>query len=88
MIHRKASGLATKPSSLPGGAGARTPAAVMPAAIGEARDKLARGVTVRGGQRSPSTLVRYLAVLSHGFAVAVKQRGSWPEDSPLHNVYA
>jgi hypothetical protein len=47
----------------------------MLAVIAEARDKLARGVTVRGGQRFPSTLVRYLAALSHAFAVAVKQRG-------------
>ena len=40
---------------------------------------------MRGGQRSPSTLVRYLAALSQAFAVAVKQRG-WLEDSPLRKV--
>jgi site-specific recombinase XerD len=57
----------------------------MPAVIAEARDKLARGVTVRGGQCSPSTVVRYLAALSHAFAVALKQRG-WLEDSPLRKV--
>jgi integrase len=65
--------------------GTRTLADVTPAVIAEARDKLAREVTVRGGPRSPSTVVRYLAALSHAFAVAVKEWG-WLEDSPLRKV--
>ena len=65
--------------------GTRTLADVTPAVIAEARDKLARGLTVRGGPRSPSTVVRYLAALSHAFAVAVKEWG-WLEDSPLRKV--
>jgi integrase len=65
--------------------GTRTLADVTPAVIAEARDKLARGVTVRGAPRSPSTAVRYLAALSHAFAVAVKEWG-WLEDSPLRKV--
>ena len=63
----------------------RTLADVTPAVIAEARDKLARGVTVRGRQRSPSTVNRYMAALSHAFAVAVKEWG-WLEDSPLRKV--
>jgi len=65
--------------------GALSLADVTPARIAEARDKLARGVTVRGGPRSPSTVCRYLAALSHAFAVAVKEWG-WLEDSPLRKV--
>jgi integrase len=65
--------------------GTRSLADVTPAVIAEARDKLAKGVTVRGRQRSPSTVVRYLAALSHAFAVAVKEWG-WVEDSPLRKV--
>ena len=58
---------------------------VTPARIAEARDKLARDVTARGGQRGPATVNRYLAALSHAFAVAVKEWG-WLEDSPLRKV--
>ena len=58
---------------------------VTPARIAEARDKLARDVTARGGQRGPGTVNRYLAALSHAFAVAVKEWG-WLEDSPLRKV--
>jgi integrase len=57
---------------------------VTPAVIGEARDKLAR-MTVRGSQRSPSTVIRYMAALSHAFALAIKEWG-WLEDSPLRKV--
>lgn len=46
--------------------------------IGECRDELAR-------DRSPATVNRYLAVLSHAFAVAVKEWG-WLDDNPLRKV--
>ncbi|MGH8478860.1 MAG: tyrosine-type recombinase/integrase [Gammaproteobacteria bacterium] len=65
--------------------GALSLADVTPAMVAEARDKLARGMTVRGGQRSPSTICRYLAALSHAFAIAVKEWG-WLEDSPMRKV--
>ncbi len=53
--------------------------------IAEQRDKLLKGTTVRGKLRSPSTVVRYLAVLSHAFTVAMKEWG-WVEDSPMRKV--
>jgi integrase len=65
--------------------GTRTLADVTPAVIAEARGKLARGVTVRGRQRSPSTVNRYLAALSHALTVAMKEWG-WLEDNPLRKV--
>lgn len=56
-----------------------------PALIAEQRDKLLKGVTVQGKQRSPSTVVRYLAALSHALTVAIKEWG-WLEDSPMRKV--
>lgn len=58
---------------------------VTPALLAECRDELLNGVTVRGVQRSPSTVVRYMAVMSHAFTVAVKEWG-WLEDSPMRKV--
>lgn len=55
------------------------------ALIGEQRDKLARGITKHGKLRSSSTVVRYLAALSHAFTIAVKEWG-WLEDSPMRKV--
>ena len=51
---------------------------ITPAIIAEQRDKLLKGITVRGRIRSPSTVVRYMAALSHAFTVAVKEWG-WIE---------
>ncbi|MFT4554343.1 MAG: integrase, partial [Chlamydiales bacterium] len=58
---------------------------VTPALIAETRDSLARGVTYRGTQRSPATVVRYLASVSHAFTIAVKEWG-WVDDNPLRKV--
>lgn len=58
---------------------------VSPAAIVECRDALARGTTFKGTKRSPATVVRYLAVLSHAFTVAVKE-WQWMDDSPMRRV--
>ncbi len=58
---------------------------VSPAVIVEHRDKLKNGKTVRGTQRSPSTVNRYLAALSHVFTIAMKEWG-WVEDSPFRRV--
>ena len=58
---------------------------ISPALIVEHRDKLKNGVTVRGTQRSPSTVNRYLAALSPVFTIAMKEWG-WVEDSPFRRV--
>ena len=58
---------------------------VTPALIAQERDKLASGVTYRGSQRSPATVVRYLAALSCVFGIAVREWG-WLEDSPMRKV--
>ena len=58
---------------------------VTPALIAEHRDKLAKGSTVRGAQRSAATVNRYLAALSHLFTIAVREWG-WVEDNPLRKV--
>lgn len=58
---------------------------VTPALIVEQRDALARGFTTTGLQRSPATVVRYLAALGHAFTVAVKEWG-WMDDSPMRKV--
>jgi len=58
---------------------------VTPATIVECRDKLKNGITVRGTQRSPATVNRYLAALSHVFTFAMKEWG-WVEDTPFRRV--
>lgn len=65
--------------------GSYTLADVTPALIAERRDKLLNSKTVRGTIRSPSTVVRYMAALSHAFSIAVKEWG-WLEDSPMRKV--
>lgn len=56
-----------------------------PALIAEKRDKLLRGITYKGKVRSPATVVRYLAALSHAITMAIKEWG-WLEDSPMRKV--
>jgi len=56
-----------------------------PSLIGEQRDKLLKGSTFKGTPRSPSTVVRYLAAISHALTVAVKEWG-WLEASPMQKV--
>jgi len=58
---------------------------VTPALIVQYRDELASGITYRGTQRNPATVVRYMAALSHAFTIAVKEWG-WLEDSPMRKV--
>jgi len=58
---------------------------VTPAIIVEHRDKLKNGITCRGTQRSPSTVNRYLAALSHVFTIAMKEWG-WVEDTPFRRI--
>jgi len=64
--------------------GAYTLADVTPALLGETRDKLAKGDKPDKG-RSPATVVRYLAALSHLFTIAVNEWG-WLENNPVKKV--
>jgi integrase len=65
--------------------GAYLLADVTPALIVKCRDDLASGETNRGTQRSPATVVRYMAALSHAFTIAVND-WQWLEDSPMRKV--
>ena len=58
---------------------------ITPALIAQYRDKLARSPSQRSESRSPATVNRYLAVLSHLFTMTVKEWG-WLEDNPLRKV--
>lgn len=58
---------------------------ITPALIAEKRDLLLKGITKRNRLRSPATVVRYMAALSHAFTIAVKEWG-WIEDSPIRKV--
>lgn len=58
---------------------------VTPAILAECRDRLAFVDGERKVPRSPSTVVRYLAVLSHAFTMAVKEWG-WLDDNPMRRV--
>jgi integrase len=58
---------------------------ITPALIVECRDKLSSEPTPRGEQRSPATVVRYMAALSHAFTIAVNE-WQWLEDSPMRKV--
>jgi integrase len=58
---------------------------VTPALIVQFRDELAIGITYRGTQRTPATVVRYMAALSHAFTIAVKE-WAWLDDSPMRKV--
>ncbi len=58
--------------------GAYTLAEVTPSLLGQVRDQLAK-------ERSPATVVRYLAAISHLFTIAVNEWG-WLEDNPMRKV--
>ncbi len=55
------------------------------ALIAECRDELLREATRIKKKRSPATVNRYLAALSHCFTIAMKEWG-WVEDNPLRKV--
>ena len=62
-----------------------TLADITPVLIADIRDKLLDEKTKRGTPRSPATVVRYLASLSHAFTYAVKECG-WVEANPVLRV--
>jgi len=65
--------------------GKYTLAEATPALIAECRDELLAGITRLKKKRSPATVNRYLAALSHCFTIAVKEWG-WLDDSPMRKV--
>ncbi len=65
--------------------GVYTLADTTPAMIAECRDELLEGTTHLKVKRSPATVNRYLAALSHCFTIAVKEWG-WIDDSPMRKV--
>jgi integrase len=58
---------------------------ISPSQIAQKRDFLLKSITVRGRERSPSTVVRYMAALSHAYSVAMKEWG-WIEENPIKRV--
>lgn len=58
---------------------------VTPALLADCKDRLAFIDVERKVARSPSTVVRYLAVLSHAFTMGVKE-WLWLDDNPMRRV--
>lgn len=58
---------------------------VTSALLAECKDRLAFTDEERNVSRSPSTVVRYLAVLSHAFTMGVKE-WCWMDDNPMRRV--
>jgi len=58
---------------------------ITPALIAQHKDKLSQHAIPQKKCRTPATVNRYLAVLSHVFTMAVKEWG-WIEDNPLRKV--
>ncbi|SCA62546.1 Shufflon-specific DNA recombinase [Chlamydiales bacterium SCGC AG-110-M15] len=58
---------------------------ITPSVISTCRDELLRGLTRRKKQRSPATVSRYLAFLSHVFTVSIND-WDWLNDTPMRRV--
>jgi integrase len=58
---------------------------ITPALIGQYRENLSQDKNQQNKIRTPATVNRYLAVLSHVFTVLVKEWG-WAEENPLYKV--
>jgi integrase len=65
--------------------GAYSLADITPSLLAGYRDRLASTPTLRDRPRTPATVVRYLAALSHAFTIAVKEWG-WLETNPFTRV--
>ncbi|KTD41854.1 tyrosine-type recombinase/integrase [Legionella parisiensis] len=60
-------------------------AEITPARIVQCRNQLLNSMSHRGRTRTPATVNRYLAVLSHLFTMALKEWG-WVQENPLQKV--
>jgi integrase len=58
---------------------------IKPSLIAQKRDELLSGLTCKGKIRSSTTVVRYLASLSHAFAIAVKD-WEWVQENPVMKI--
>jgi integrase len=58
---------------------------ITPALIAEHRDLLLKEIGPKKKKRSSSSVVNYMAALSHVFTIAIRE-WEWLEDSPLRNV--
>ncbi len=58
---------------------------VAPAVVAQGRDELAEGITRFGTPRSPSTVTRYLAALSHCYTIAIRE-WQWCENNPVQKI--
>jgi len=58
---------------------------ITPALIAQYRDSLLNTLTYRNKKRSPSTVIRYLAALSHALTIAVNELG-WMDSNPMSKV--
>ena len=65
--------------------GHKSLADINPIIITECRDQLLRRHEGTNKKRSPGTVVRYMAALSHAFTIAVREWG-WIDDSPMRKV--
>lgn len=53
--------------------------------IAECRDSLLSGTTRQSEKRSPSTVNRYIAILSHVFNIAI-QEWQWIDENPVAKI--
>jgi integrase len=58
---------------------------IKPSLIAQKRDDLLSGLTCKGKLRSSTTVIRYLASLSHAFAIAVKD-WEWIHENPVMKI--
>jgi integrase len=58
---------------------------VTPALLVQCRNELLAGTTSRNTKRSPATVVRYLATISHVFTMAMKE-WQWVNDNPARKI--
>ena len=58
---------------------------IKPSLIAQKRDELLSGLTYKNTIRSSTTVVRYLASLSHAFAIAVKD-WEWIQENPVMKI--
>ena len=58
---------------------------IKPYHIAQKRDELLSKTTCSGKIRSPATVVRYLASLSHAFSIAIKE-WEWLEENPVMKI--